>query len=117
MSYVDGYIIPVPKENKQLYIEQAKTMATVFKENGAQEIYENWGNDVPQGEVTSFYKAVKCEDNEVVVFSWVVWPSKEVRDEGWKAVMEDPRMKPGDDPMPFDGKRLIYGGFETIIQE
>jgi len=117
MSYVDGYLVPVPTENKEKYIEQAKMMAGVFKEYGALEICENWGDDIPEGEVTSFPKAVKSEDNEAVVFSWVVWPSKEVRDEGWKAVMEDPRMNPDDNPMPFDGKRLIYGGFTTIIRE
>lgn len=115
MSYVDGYIVPVPVEKKEQYIEQAKTMAGVFKEYGAVEVYENWADDVPEGEVTSFPKAVKCEENEAVVFSWVVWPSKEVRDDGWKRVMEDPRMKPEDNPMPFDGKRLIYGGFSTVI--
>lgn len=117
MSYVDGYIIPVPAENKQKYIDQAKMMAGIFKEFGALEIYENWGDDVPDGDVTSFSKAVMCKKNEVVVFSWVVWPSKEVRDKGWQAAMQDPRMKPEDNPMPFDGKRLIYGGFSTIINE
>ena len=117
MSYVDGYLIPVPNENKALYIDQAEIMAKVFKEYGALEIYENWGDDVPEGEVTSFPMAVKAQENETVVFSWVVWPSKEVRDKGWQAVMEDPRMDPADNPMPFDGKRLIYGGFSTIIHE
>ena len=115
MSYVDGYLIPVPVENKEKYIEQAKYMAGVFIEYGAIEVYENWQDDVPEGEVTSFLKAVKCEENEAVVFSWAVWPSKEVRDEGWKKIMKDPRMKPEDNPMPFDGKRLIYGGFSTVI--
>ena len=117
MSYVDGYVIPVPVKNKDLYIEQARIMAEVFKEYGASEIRENWADDVPEGEVTSFSKAVKCTEEEVVVFSWVTWPSKEVRDKGWQSVMEDPRMKPEDNPMPFDGKRLIYGGFTTIINE
>ena len=68
------------------------------------------------GEVTSFPKAVQLKENEVVVFSWAVWPSKEVRDEGWKKVMEDPRMDPKENPMPFDGKRLIYGGFATVVK-
>lgn len=117
MSYIDGYVIPVPADNKQAYIDQAKTMAGVFKEYGAVEIYENWGDDVPDGEVTSFSKAVKCEESEVVVFSWVVWPSKEVRDEGWQKLMQDPRMDPKENPMPFDGKRLIYGGFSNVIKE
>ena len=117
MSYVDGYVIPVPNKNKEQYIEQAQYMAAVFKEYGAIEIYENWGDDVPEGKVTSFAMAVKAEEDETVVFSWAVWPSKEVRDKGWEAVMKDPRMQPGEYPMPFDGKRLIYGGFETIVQE
>jgi len=116
MSYVDGYVIPVPKENKAAYIEQAKLMATVFKEHGALEVCENWADDVPEGEVTSFSTAVDKKSHEDVVFSWVVWPSKTTRDEGWKAVMEDPRMDPASNPMPFDGKRLIYGGFSTIIR-
>ena len=116
MSYVDGYIIPVPTENKEKYIEQAKEMAEVFKEYGATEIWENWADDVPEGEVTSFPMAVKCEENEVVVFSWVVWPSKEVRHKGWQEVMQDPRMNPETNPMPFDGKRLIYGGFSNVIR-
>ena len=115
MSYVDGYLIPVPIEKKEEYIEQARIMADVFKEYGAIEIYENWGDDVPEGEVTSFPKAVKCEKDEVVVFSWAVWPSKEVRDKGWEQLTKDPRMNPEDNPMPFDGKRLVYGGFSTII--
>ncbi|MEE4244847.1 MAG: DUF1428 domain-containing protein [Kangiellaceae bacterium] len=118
MTYVDGYVIPVPTKNKELYIEQARTMAEVFKEHGVIEIYENWGDDVPQGKVNSFYTAVMCEESETVVFSWAIWPSKEIRDKGWQAVMEDPRMKPDPDmPMPFDGKRLIYGGFETVIRQ
>ena len=118
MTYVDGYVIPVLAENKDKYIEQAKIAASVFKEHGVIEIYENWGDDVPEGEVTSFYKAVQCKEGEVVVFSWAVWPSKEARNEGWKALMEDPRMKPDpDNPIPFDGKRLIYGGFSTIVHE
>ena len=116
MSYVDGYLVPVPVDKKQEYIEQALLMADVFKEYGAIEIYENWADDVPEGEVTSFPKAVQLKENEVVVFSWAVWPSKEVRDEGWKKVMEDPRMDPKENPMPFDGKRLIYGGFATVVK-
>ncbi|MDX1391413.1 MAG: DUF1428 domain-containing protein [Rheinheimera sp.] len=115
MSYVDGYVIPVPTKNKEKYIAQAKLMADVFKQYGALAICENWADDVPEGEVTSFPKAVQCKAEEAVVFSWVVWPSKDVRDKGWQAVMADPRMKPENNPMPFDGKRLIYGGFTTII--
>lgn len=117
MSYVDGYVAAVPTKNKDKYIEHAKISAIVFKDHGALKITEAWGDDVPDGEVTSFPLAVKCKEDETVVFSSVVWPSKEVRDAGWQAIMEDPRMHPDQNPMPFDGKRLIYGGFEVISDE
>lgn len=117
MSYVDGFIAAVPTKNKEKYIEHAKIAAVVFKEYGALKIVETWEEDVPVGEITSFPKAVKKEKDESVVFSWVTWPSKDVRNIGWKAMMEDPRMHPDKNPMPFDGKRLIYGGFNIIIDE
>lgn len=117
MSYVDGFVAAVPTANKDKYIEHARIAASVFKEHGALKIVETWGDDVPDGEITSFPMAVKCEANESVVFSWVIWPSKEARDAGWQAVMEDPRMHPDENPMPFDGKRLIYGGFNIILDE
>lgn len=114
MSYIDGFVAAVPTDNKQKYIKHAKLSGVVFKDHGALSIIEAWGDDIPEGEVTSFPMAVKCADNETVVFSTVVWPSKEVRDAGWAAIMEDPRMHSEDNPMPFDGKRLIYGGFEVL---
>ncbi len=117
MSYIDGFIAAVPKANKEKYIEHAKVSAVVFKDHGALKITESWGDNVPDGELTSFPKAVDCGADETVVFSSVVWPSKEVRDAGWQAIMEDPRMHPDQNPMPFDGKRLIYGGFEVILEE
>ena len=116
MSYVDCFVAAVPSENKAEYIEHAKIAAELFKESGALEVVENWGDDVPAGEVTSLPMAVKAEEHETVVFSWVVWPSKEVRDSGWGAMMEDPRMSAENNPMPFDGKRLIYGGFKTLLK-
>lgn len=116
MSYVDCFVAAVPSENKEKYIEHAKIAAALFKEGGALEIVENWGDDVPQGEITSLPMAVKAQENETVVFSWVVWPSKEIRDAGWGAMMEDPRMSPENNPMPFDGRRLIYGGFNTLLK-
>lgn len=115
MSYIDGFVAAVPTDNKQLYIEYAKKMGEVCKEFGVTRVIDNWGDDVPNGETTSFPMAVKYEENETVVFSWMVWPSKKDRDEGWQRMMEDPRMQPENSPMPFDGKRLIYGGFETIV--
>ena len=117
MSYVDGFIAAVPSTNKDKYIEHAKIAAIVFKEHGALKIVETWGDDVPEGELTSFPIAVKREKGETVVFSWVIWPSREIRDAAWQAIMQDPRMHPDKNPMPFDGKRLIYGGFKTILDE
>ena len=116
MSYVDGFVCAVPVENKEKYIEHAKISAVVFKDHGALKVVENWADDVPDGEVTSFPLAVQCKDDERVVFSWVVWESKEARDKGWAGLMEDERMSPENNPMPFDGKRLIYGGFETLLE-
>ena len=87
----------------------------MFKEFGALKCVECWGDDVPDGKVTSFPLAVKRKDDETVVFSWILWPSRLARDDGMKKVMADPRLKPDVSPMPFDGKRLIYGGFEVIV--
>ena len=114
MTYVDGIVIAVPTANKALYLESAQKMAAVFKEHGALAVVDCWGDDVPEGKLTSFPLAVKCEPTETVVFSWITWASRAVRDEAWKTVMADPRMQPGAAPMPFDGKRMIYGGFEMI---
>ncbi|MGA7938263.1 MAG: DUF1428 domain-containing protein [Kovacikia sp.] len=118
MSYVDGFVLAVPTANKEIYQQHAEDAAIVFKEYGALKLVECWGDDVPGGEITSFPLAVKCEADETVCFSWVVWPSREIRDEGWKKVMSDPRMQPEKNPnaeMPFDSKRMIYGGFEIIV--
>jgi uncharacterized protein YbaA (DUF1428 family) len=114
MSYIDGFVIPVPTDNKEAYRAMAATAASLFREHGATRIVECWGDDVPDGKVTDFRRAVKAQDGETVVFSWVVWPSKAARDEGNKKIMADPRMQPGPD-MPFDGKRLIWGGFELLL--
>ena len=114
MTYIDGFVIPVPAGKKMAYRKMAAEAASTFKQYGATRIVECWGDDVPDGKVTDFKRAVKAEPGETVVFSWIVWPSKAVRDEGSKKVMADPRMQPGSD-MPFDGKRLIYGGFELLL--
>lgn len=116
MSYVDGFVTPVPSANREAYRQHAEKVAALFKEHGATGVVECWGDDVPEGKVTSFPMAVKCEPGETVVFSWITWPSRAVRDIGWKKLMADPRMAPGAMPMPFDGKRLIYGGFEVLLQ-
>lgn len=116
MSYVDGFVAAVPKANKETFRKHAEDAGVVFKEHGALSVVECWGEDVPQGEVTSFPMAVKCRDDETVVFSWVTWPSRAVRDQGMDKVMADPRLQPDVNPMPFDGKRMIFGGFEPIVE-
>jgi uncharacterized protein YbaA (DUF1428 family) len=115
MTYVDGFVLAVPTANRAAYLKLAEEAAVLFKEHGALKVVECWGDDVPDGKLTSFPMAVKCEENETVVFSWIVWPSREVRDEGNQKVMADPRMSKAEE-MPFDGKRLIYGGFEMIVE-
>ncbi len=114
MSYIDGIVIPVPAGRKEAYREIAAKAAPIFLEYGATRVVECWGDDVPDGKVTDFKRAVKAEDGENVVFSWIIYPSKAVRDEANRKVMEDPRMKMHDD-MPIDGKRLIWGGFEVML--
>jgi uncharacterized protein YbaA (DUF1428 family) len=116
MTYVDGFVVAVPTANEEAYRRLAETAAQVFKEHGALSVVECWGDDVPEGKLTSFPMAVKREDDETVVFAWIVWPSKEVRDAAHPKVMADPRIDPKENPMPFDGKRMIYGGFRTILE-
>lgn len=113
--YVDGFVVAVPKENKQLYIDQAKKAAEYFKKLGATRFVECWQSDVPHGKTTDFYGAVKAKENEEVLFSWVEYPSKEVRDDANKKMMDDPEMKEMGKNMPFDGSRMIFGGFESIL--
>lgn len=116
VTYIDGFVAAVPTENKEAYIKHAEIAANVFKEYGAKEVVDCWGNDVPDGKVTSFPLAVKKQENETVLFGWIVWPDKPTRDVAMQKVMEDPRMSPEANPMPFDGKRLVYGGFEVILK-
>jgi uncharacterized protein YbaA (DUF1428 family) len=115
MNYVDGFVAAVPTANKQAYREHAERCAAVFKDHGALAAIECWGDDVPDGKLTSFPMAVRKQPDETVVFSWLVWPSREVRDAGMKKVMADPRMRPEANPMPFDGQRLIHGGFSVLL--
>lgn len=116
MNYVDGFVAAVPTAHRDRYLRHAQAAAAVFRECGALQVVECWGDDVPEGKLTSFPMAVQRKDDETVVFSWVTWPSRAVRDEGMKRVMADPRLSPETNPMPFDGKRLIYGGFEVILE-
>jgi len=117
MTYVDGFVAAVPTVNRETYRKFAERAAAVFREHGAVKVVECWGDDVPGGKVTSFPMAVKLQQEETVVFSWITWPSRQVRDEGMKKAIADPRLQPDRNPMPFDGKRLIYGGFEVLVDE
>jgi uncharacterized protein YbaA (DUF1428 family) len=113
-AYTDGFVVPVPQAKRDAYRELAAKMAKVFRQNGATRVVEAFGDDVPKGEVTDFYRAVKAEDGEGVVFSFIEWPDKATRDEAWKAIMADESLRP-EGEMPFDGKRMFWGGFEKII--
>lgn len=117
MHYVDGYVLAVSNDQKEEYRKVALRAAEIFKDHGALNVVECWGDDVPQGEITSFPMAVKCQENETVVFSWVTWPDKITRDQGLEKAMRDPRMEMDPNKLPFDGKRLIYGGFQTFVSE
>ncbi len=120
MSYIDGFIMAVPTANKEKFIEHARLCDSVFIEFGATRVIECWGDDVPEGQVTDFRKAVQAKDDETVVFSWIEWPDKATRDAGMKKMMsedfDDERIDPEKNPMPFDGKRLVYGGFAPIFE-
>ena len=116
MSYVDGFVAAVPTANREAFRVHALRAADFLKENGALQVVECWGDDVPDGETTSFPMAVKRRPDETGVFSWIVWPSRAVRDEAHAKMMADPRLAEDLNPMPFDGKRVIYGGFEPIME-
>ncbi|MBO6815573.1 MAG: DUF1428 domain-containing protein [Rhizobiaceae bacterium] len=116
MAYVDGVVFAVPTSNRQKYIDHSSQMADIFKKNGAIRVVDCWGDEVPAGEVTSFPMAVKCGEDETVCFSWIEWPSKEARNEGMAKSMEDMRSSEAME-MPFDGKRMIFGGFEMILEK
>lgn len=116
MAYIDGFLIAVPNANKQKFIDHAKAMDAVFLENGATRVLECWGDDVPAGKETDFRRAVNAKDDEAVIFSWIEWPDKKTRDAAMPKIMEDPRAKPDTNPMPFDGKRMIFGGFSPVIE-
>ena len=113
-SYVDGFVVPVPDGKREAYRELAAKMAKVFRQHGASRVIEAFGDDVPKGQVTDFFRAVKAEDGEGVVFSFIEWPDQAVRDEAWKKIMEDESLKPQGE-MPFAGQRMFWGGFEKIL--
>ncbi len=119
MSYIDGFVIAVPTANKQKFIDHANMGDSVFIDLGATRILECWGDDVPDGKLTDFRRAVQAKDDETVVFSWIEWPDKATRDAAMGRMQEmmktDDRMNPQKNPMPFDGKRMIYGGFAPVV--
>ena len=116
MSYVDGFVVAVPRHNIEAYKALARTAGEVWKEHGALAFVECLADDVPYGELTSFPRAVQAKDDEVVAFSWIVYASREQRDAINAKVMADPRMKAGMENTPFDGKRMIYGGFQAFLE-
>ena len=119
MSYIDGFVIAVPKAHRQQFIAHARHFDALFIELGAIRVVESWGDDVPDGKVTDFRRAVQATAEETVAFSWVEWPDKATRDIAMKKMTEDPRMdpnNPANPPIPFDGRRMIFGGFEQVVE-
>jgi uncharacterized protein YbaA (DUF1428 family) len=116
LTYIDGFIIAVPTSRKDEFIQHANDGDSVFREHGATRVVECWGDEVPVGKVTDFRRAVQAQPDETVVFSWIEWPDKGTRDAAMEKVMSDPRMQPDKNPMPFDGKRMIYGGFDPVVE-
>jgi uncharacterized protein YbaA (DUF1428 family) len=114
MSYIDGFVLAVPNANREQFIQHARTFDAIFLEVGATRVMECWGDDVPEGKLTDFRRAVQAKQDESVVFSWVEWPDKASRDAGMEKFMQDPRMADAN-KMPFDGKRLIFGGFTPVV--
>lgn len=112
-GYVDGMVTPVPDGNKEAYVALAQKSTRRFRELGAVRVVEAWGDDVPDGQVTDYRRAVKAEPGETVVYSFIQWPDKATRDQAWQTMMEDPDMSADD--MPFDGKRMFWGGFAPIL--
>ena len=117
MTYFEGFIVPVPEANKDAYRKQASDAAPMFQEFGVRRHFEAWDSDVPEGKVTDFRKAVDAKPDEKVVFSWFEYPDKATRDAANQKMREDPRMAEMGADMPFDGKRMIMGGFEAIVEE
>ena len=114
MSYIDGFVIAVPHARREAFIAHASSFDSIIMEHGATRVMECWGDDVPEGKLTDFRRAVQATEDEAVVFSWIEWPDKATRDAGVAAFMQDPRVGDASD-MPFDGKRMIYGGFAPVV--
>lgn len=116
MSYVDGFVLAVPKANLDAYKKMAANAGAVWMEHGALAYVECFGDDVPYGELTSFPRAVQAKDDETVIFAWIVYESRQSRDAVMAKVMADERLKMDWSTMPFDGKRMIFGGFQPFIE-
>ena len=115
MTYVDGFILPLPNGKEDEYRKQAEKFAAKASAQGAIGTIEGLGDGLEHGHTTDFFKAVQAEDNENVVFSFILWPNKDVRDKAWEKLMADPEMQPGAMEMPFDGKRMFWGGFKPLL--
>lgn len=117
--FIEGYLAAVPTANRDKFRAHAGQADAVFLDHGATRVVDCWGDDVPDGKLTDFRKAVKAQDDEAVTFGWVEWPDKATRDKGMAKMMDpdfsDPRMDPEQNPMPFDGKRMVFGGFEPVV--
>lgn len=120
MTYVDGFVIPVQPADKERFIAHAREIDPIFLEHGALRVVECWSDDVPHGKLTDFYRSVAAKEGEAVCFSWIEWPDKATRDAGMARVTEwmrdDPRSDPEKNPIPFDGARMIFGGFEAVVE-
>ena len=114
MTYFEGFIAPVPEANKEAYRKHSSDFAPLVQGVGVRRMVENWDSDVPEGKVTDFRRAVQATPDETIVLSWITWPDKKTRDAGWEKLMQDERMQKMQ--MPFDGKRMIFGGFENIYE-
>lgn len=112
MSYIDGFVIPVKTADRQAFLDHARRVDKLFIDYGALRVVEGWGDDVPAGKVTDFARAVHASADETIVFSWIEWPDNKTRDAAFKAMEDNAAMMA--EPMPFDGKRMIFGGFEPI---
>lgn len=116
MAYIEAMVAAVPTAGKAAYLDYAREVNALFKQHGALATTDCWGDDVPEGKLTSFPLSVKCGPGETVAIGWITWPSKEARKAGWETLMKEPKMQPGQMNMPFDGKRMIYGAFEVILE-
>lgn len=117
MGYVDAIVAAVPEDNRDRFLLYARRTAGMMRELGAMQVVECWGDDVPDGQITSFPMAVKAGPGEAVALSWILWPSRAVRDAAWARIMAEPALRATMDGMPFDGARLIHGGFRQILIE